>query len=376
METTKVFDKNIEAESRLVINQGGTSSSKTWSILQLLLLHAIKRDNLVISVVSETLPHIKRGAMRDFMIMLKDEGLYKQTMHDRTNNAFYFGNSFIEFFGADSEDKVRGPRRDILFLNECNNIKQTTFDQLEVRTKERIYLDYNPVHEFWVHELMGYRDDYTYIHSTYRDNDLLDDRIVKSIEQRKHIDNWWRVYGEGETGMLEGLVFDNWQQVDRFPDNCKWVIWGLDFGYSNDPTSIIKLGYYDGALYIDEQLYKTGLTNSEIANFIKNNDIGQIIADSAEPKSIEEIYRYGINIKGAEKGKDSIMYGITLLQEYPLRVTKRSTNLIKELRNYSWQTDKEGKQINKPIDMWNHAIDALRYAAMYQIGRKKQVVWA
>ena len=376
METTKVFDKNIEAESRLVINQGGTSSSKTWSILQLLLVHAIKRDNLVISVVSETLPHIKRGAMRDFMIMLKDEGLYKRADHDMTNNAFYFGSSFIEFFGADSEDKVRGPRRDILFLNECNNIKQTTFDQLEVRTKERIYLDYNPVHEFWVHELMGYRDDYTYIHSTYRDNDLLDDRIVKSIEQRKHIDNWWRVYGEGETGMLEGLVFDNWQQVDSFPSGCKWTIWGLDFGYSNDPTSIVKLGYYDGALYIDEMLYQTGLTNSEIANFIKNNDIGQIIADSAEPKSIEEIYRYGINIKGAEKGKDSIMYGITLLQEYPLKVTKRSTNLIKELRNYSWQTDKEGKQINKPIDMWNHAIDALRYASMYQIGRKKRVVWA
>ncbi|MBS3777222.1 MAG: terminase large subunit, partial [Bacteroidales bacterium] len=180
----------------------------------------------------------------------------------------------------------------------------------------------------------------------------------------------------GETGILEGLVFDNWQQVDHFPEDCKWIIYGLDFGYSNDPTSIVKLGYYDGALYIDELLYQTGLTNSEIANFIKNNNIGQIIADSAEPKSIEEIYRYGINIRGAEKGKDSIMYGITLLQEYPLKVTKRSTNLIKELRNYSWQTDKEGKQINKPIDMWNHAIDALRYVAMYQIGRKQQFVWA
>ncbi len=376
METTKVFDRNLEAESRLVINQGGTSSSKTWSILQILLLHAIKRDNLVISVVSETLPHIKRGAMRDFTVMLKEEGLYRQNMHDKTNNAFYFGTSFIEFFGADSEDKVRGPRRDILFLNECNNIKQTTFDQLEVRTKERIYLDYNPVHEFWIHHIMSYRDDYDYIHSTYKDNDLLDERIIKAIEQRKHIENWWRVYGKGETGQLEGLVFNNWQQVAAFPDDCKWEIYGLDFGYSNDPTAIIRMGYYDGALYIDELLYQTGLTNSEVANFIKNNDIGQIIADSAEPKSIEEIYRYGINIRGAEKGKDSIIYGISLLQEYPLKVTKRSTNLIKELRNYSWQTDKEGKQINKPIDMWNHCIDAIRYAAMYQVGKKQQFVWA
>jgi phage terminase large subunit len=376
MITTKVFDKIIESEKRIVINQGGTSSSKTWSILQLLLILAIKKNNLVISVVSETLPHIKRGAMRDFIMMLRNEGLYKEQYHDKTNNAFHFGSSFIEFFGADSEDKVRGPRRDVLFLNECNNIKQSTFDQLEVRTKERIYLDYNPVQEFWVHEMMQYRDDFDYIHSTYKDNDLLDDRIVKSIEQRKHIENWWRVYGKGETGQLEGLVFDNWQQVDIFPDKSKMVCWGMDFGFTNDPTTIVKIGYYDGAIYLDEELYRTGMTNNEIANFIKQNKYSEVIADSAEPKSIEEIYRHGINIRGAVKGKDSIMYGIDIMKEYPLRVTKRSTNLIKELRNYNWQKDKEGKKINKPIDMFNHAIDAARYGIMYKFGKKLSTnVW-
>jgi phage terminase large subunit len=376
MITTKVFDKIIESEKRIVINQGGTSSSKTWSILQLLLILAIKKNNLVISVVSETLPHIKRGAMRDFIMMLRNEGLYKEQYHDKTNNAFHFGSSFIEFFGADSEDKVRGPRRDVLFLNECNNIKQSTFDQLEVRTKERIYLDYNPVQEFWVHEMMQYRDDFDYIHSTYKDNDLLDDRIVKSIEQRKHIENWWRVYGKGETGQLEGLVFDNWQQVDIFPDKAKRVCWGMDFGFTNDPTTIVKVGYYDGAIYLDEELYRTGMTNNEIANFIKQNKYSEVIADSAEPKSIEEIYRHGINIRGAVKGKDSIMYGIDIMKEYPLRVTKRSTNLIKELRNYNWQKDKEGKKINKPIDMFNHAIDAARYGIMYKFGKKLSTnVW-
>jgi phage terminase large subunit len=376
MITTKVFDKIIESEKRIVINQGGTSSSKTWSILQLLLILAIKKNNLVISVVSETLPHIKRGAMRDFIMMLRNEGLYKEQYHDKTNNAFHFGSSFIEFFGADSEDKVRGPRRDVLFLNECNNIKQSTFDQLEVRTKERIYLDYNPVQEFWVHEMMQYRDDFDYIHSTYKDNDLLDDRIVKSIEQRKHIENWWRVYGKGETGQLEGLVFDNWQQVDIFPDKAKMVCWGMDFGFTNDPTTIVKVGYYDGAIYMDEELYRTGMTNNEIANFIKQNKYSEVIADSAEPKSIEEIYRHGINIRGAVKGKDSIMYGIDIMKEYPLRVTKRSTNLIKELRNYNWQKDKEGKKINKPIDMFNHAIDAARYGIMYKFGKKLSTnVW-
>jgi len=293
-------------------------------------------------------------------------------MHDRTNNAFHFGTSFIEFFGADSEDKVRGPRRDILFLNECNNIKQSTFDQLEVRTKERIYLDYNPVQEFWIHELMSYRDDYDYIHSTYKDNDLLDERIIKSIEQRKHIRNWWRVYGEGQTGQLEGLVFDEWQQVDKSPDHCKWELYGLDFGYTNDPTSIIKVGYFNGALYADEYLYQTGLTNNDIAKFIKNHKMNLVIADSAEPKSIEEIYRHGINIKGAQKGKDSINFGIDLMKDYPIKVTKRSTNLIKELRNYSWQVDKEGKKINKPIDLYNHGVDSFRYATMYQLAGKRK----
>jgi phage terminase large subunit len=372
LETTKVFEKNIEAEKRLIINQGGTSSSKTWSILQILLLYAIKRNNLVISVVSETLPHIKRGAMRDFLIMLKQEGLYGACTHDKTNNAFHFGNSFIEFFGADSEDKVRGPRRDILFLNECNNISQATFDQLEVRTKETIFLDYNPTHEFWVHELMQYRDDYDYIHSTYLDNDLLDERIKKSIEQRKHKENWWKVYGLGEVGSLEGVVFNNWRQVDEYPDNMKWEVYGLDFGYTNDPSTLIRVGMKENQLYFDELLYKAGLTNSEIAQFIKSKEIKDtIIADSAEPKSIEEIYRQGIDVRGSEKGKDSIVYGIDLLQNYQLNITKRSVNLIKELRNYTWDQDKTGKQLNKPIDMYNHAIDALRYAATYKL--RKQV---
>jgi phage terminase large subunit len=372
LETTKVFEKNIEAENRLIINQGGTSSSKTWSILQILLLLAVKRSNLVISVVSETLPHIKRGAMRDFLIMLKQEGLYGACIHDKTNNAFHFGNSFIEFFGADSEDKVRGPRRDILFLNECNNISQATFDQLEVRTKETIFLDYNPTHEFWVHELMQYRDDYDYIHSTYLDNDLLDERIKKSIEQRKHKENWWKVYGLGEVGSLEGVVFNNWRQVDEYPDNMKWEVYGLDFGYTNDPTTLIRVGMKENQLYCDELLYKAGLTNSEIAQFIKSKEIKDtIIADSAEPKSIEEIYRQGMDVRGSEKGKDSIVYGIDLLQNYQLNITKRSVNLIKELRNYTWDQDKTGKQLNKPIDMYNHAIDALRYAATYKL--RKQV---
>lgn len=375
MITTSVFVKNSNSTNRLVINQGGTSSSKTWSILQILFLIAYNKDNKVISVVSETLPHIKRGAMRDFTIMLKNEGLYSQEMHDKTNNAFHFGTSFIEFFGADSEDKVRGPRRDILFLNECNNIKESTFDQLEVRTKERIFLDYNPTHEFWAHRLMDYRDDFDYIHSTYQDNDLLDERIKKSIEQRRGNENWWRVYGKGETGILEGLVFYNWKQVEDFPE-CDWEVYGMDFGYSNDPTTTIRIGYKGGELYLDEVLYRTGMTNQEIAKFIKAHGLtGTFVADSAEPKSIEEIYRHGIDIRPSQKGKDSINFGITLLQDYQMNVTKRSTNLIKELRNYMWDKNKEGNKLNKPVDMYNHAIDATRYGSTHKLAAQKQFVW-
>jgi phage terminase large subunit len=362
------------SDARLIINQGGTSSSKTWSILQILLIHAVKRENLVISVVSETLPHIKKGAMRDFTIMLKNEGLYSNEMHDKTNNAFHFGTSFIEFFGADSEDKVRGPRRDILFLNECNNISEATFDQLEVRTKERIFLDYNPTHEFWVHELMGYRDDYDYIHSTYKDNDLLDSRIIKSIEQRKNNENWWKVYGLGETGMLDGVVFDNWRQIREYPKNPQWEIFGMDFGFSNDPTTLIRVGFKDREIYADEVLYRIGMTNQEIAKFIKSNHLkGTIIADSAEPKSIEEIYRWGIDIRPSQKGKDSVNFGIATLQDYKINVTQRSVNLVKELRNYMWDKDKNGKTLNKPIDMYNHAIDALRYGATYKLMKKQNL---
>jgi phage terminase large subunit len=221
---------------------------------------------------------------------------------------------------------------------------------------------------------MNYRDDYDYIHSTYLDNDLLDERIKKSIEQRKNNQNWWKVYGRGEIGQLEGVVFHNWQQIDKYPDDLKWEIYGLDFGYSNDPTTIIRIGFKEGKLYLDEMLYQTGLTNNEIAGFIKNK-IGRatIIADSAEPKSIEEIYRHGIDIRGAEKGKDSILFGIDLLQECHMKVTKRSINIIKELRNYTWDKDKNGKQLNKPIDMFNHGIDALRYAATYKLRKKRNL---
>lgn len=376
MKLTRVFTQNIKAfngGSRFIINQGGTSSSKTWSILQLLTLIAIRKKGLLISIVSESLPHLKRGAMRDFQKILNEEGIYTEDKHNKSSNSFKIGESIIEFFSADDSSKMRGARRDILFINECNNVSKSTFDELSVRTKQCTFLDFNPVAEFWTHEFMYTRsqDDYTFIKSTYRDNQYLDINIINEIEKRKINDpNWYKVFGEGEIGNYEGVIFTNWATVKAVPESGKRVI-GLDFGFSNDPTTLVDIQYSDGQLYIDELCYQTGMTNRDIANLIKGNkEITNaiVVCDSAEPKSIEELKLFGVRAIPAAKGADSIRNGIDLLLQYRMNLTNRSTNVVKELRNYRWKTDKNGKSLNVPIDYFNHSIDAIRYGATYLLG--------
>jgi len=310
--------------------------------------------------------------MRDFFNILKENDLYVRDNHNKTNNTYQVNNSVIEFFSVDDHAKLRGARRDILFMNECNNTSYESFNQLEVRTKKRVYLDYNPVSSFWAHEKVITRPDTAFLKTTYLDNDALAPEIIKSIEARKSDVNWWRVYGLGEVGMLEGLVLSNFVIVDDMPTEYKWKAYGQDFGFTNDPSTLIDVTYANGELWLDELLYDRGLTNGDLSN--KYKDIGlnrrsQIIADSAEPKSIEELHRMGWFIKGAHKGKDSIMNGIDIMKRYKINITKRSTNLIKEFRNYTWQSDKDGNVINKPIDRFNHGIDAVRYVCLNKIGK-------
>ena len=378
MKLTSVFDKVAKAHiegNRIIAQQGGSSSSKTYSTLQLLILIAAKHPNLLISVVAESLPHLKRGAMRDFQNILLDEGIYAEKNHNRTDNTFIIGKSKIEFFSADSPDKLRGGRRDYLFINECNNLRYEAFNQLEIRTKQRVFLDYNPVAEFWVHEHLLGKDGVKYIQSTYKDNEYLDDKIVKAIERRRDSDpNWWRVYGLGEVGRAEGLIFNNWDVIDTMP-NSKLLGYGLDFGYTNDPSALIEVRFAEGTIYLNELVYDTGLTNDDLYVLAKKNKLDMqsyTYADSAEPKSIEELYRLGWRgCKSVIKGKDSIRNGIQVMQKYNIRITKDSTNLIKEFRNYSWAEDKYGEALNKPIDNWNHAIDAVRYCCMMTLGSEK-----
>lgn len=386
METTKVFWENAKAKTRVVVNQGGTNSTKTYSILQLFLVIAQKHQNKIISVVSESFPHLRKGAMRDFFNILKEEDLYDEGQHNKTEHYYEINGTKIEFFSVDQPNKVRGPRRDYLFGNECNNWSFEIYDQLEIRTRERIYLDYNPTAEFWVHQKILPQDDVTFIKSTYLDAlDVIDAGILRSIEAKKALadagdpywQNWWRVYGLGETGSVEGLVYTNYNIIDTMPEDFKWRAYGLDFGYTNDPTCLLDIRFYDNELWIDELIYETGLTNQLICDELAALDVKQrdeIYADSAEPKSIAEIHKERYNCKPVKKGKDSVMHGIDLLQRYKINITKRSVNTIKEIRNYSWQMDKDGNRINKPIDHMNHAMDAVRYGASMKLLKRNKVI--
>ena len=375
--------KIAQLRKRVRIVQGGTSSSKTFSILPLLITHAMQTPYTEISVVSESIPHLKRGAVKDFVNIMVMTGNYRDAQFNKSDLKYKFLNgSFIEFFSADQPDKLRGARRHVLFVNECNNIDFESYNQLSIRTRDFIYLDYNPTQEFWVHTELIKDADSDFVVLTYKDNEALDAAIVKEIEKAKekaktskYWENWWRVYGLGQVGSLDGVIFSNWSSIDQVPANAKLIGYGMDFGFTNDPTTLIGVYQYDDNLIIDEKIYRQGMLNSDIIREMSRlgiNKTDKIYADSAEPKSIEEIYRSGFNIKPVLKGADSIKFGIQILQEHKLFVTKESTNLIKELRAYTWDKDKTGKSLNTPIDDYNHAIDAMRYLAMMELKKKQE----
>ena len=366
--------KIAKLKSRVRVVQGGTSSSKTYSIIPTLIMYALANAGAEISVVSESVPHLRRGAIRDFLkIMIAIGNSLNQW--NKSTLIYYFDNgSFIEFFSADQSDKLRGARRDILFVNEANNITWESYHQMSVRTRKFIYIDYNPTQEFWAHtELIG-KEGTDFVILTYKDNEALEPAIVKEIEAARdkasespYWANWWNVYGLGQTGSLQGVIFSNWTQCDKMPETWKWKAYGIDWGFTNDPTAVVEVCEFDGKLWINEILYEKGLTNADIADKLDGFRGQEFIADSAEPKSIEDIRRRGFRIRPCEKGRDSVRSGIDKLQQYQLMVTSNSVNLIKEFRGYTWATDRTGKETGEPIDNMNHAIDAVRYTAMEKL---------
>ena len=388
IKTTKVFKeilKAFEGKKRRALLEGGTSSSKTYSAIQFLILLAQEASSpILISIVSETLPHLKKGAIKDFFDIM-DEQPDSCPFWSRTDFTYarpeWQGK--LEFFGADNKDKVRGPRRHVLFINEGNNIPWEAARGLDIRTSVFTIVDWNPVGEYWVHEyesspgvkVPGWIHDKenAYSHSTYQDaRKFLLPSVVENIESYRDKDpNWWKIYGLGLLGKIKGLVHPDFDQVDALPKGD--YFYGLDFGYSDDPAVLVKNVIVNDALYSQELFYETGLTNDQICRRMdllgirKNYD--EIFADSAEPKSIEEIYQEKFNIKPCEKGKGSVEYGIQKVNQYRQFWTKDSVNCINEQRNYRYVEDKEGRLTEKTTHKWSHGMDARRYAVSSKIIR-------
>lgn len=361
-QATTAYKKLLPLKKRIKAVCGGTSASKTISILLYLIDKAQSKPNLLISIVSESFPHLKRGVMRDFQNIMKEHNYFSEPRWNMTDYIYEFETgSKIEFFSADQPSKVRGPRRDILFINEANNIPYEAYDQLEVRTKSEIWLDWNPVSEFWFYDQVKDKPNVDFITLTYKDNEALDPQIVQSIESRQDNKNWWSVYGLGQLGDVEGKIYSGWQVVDDIPHEARLERYGLDFGYSVDPTVIVAIYYYNGGYILDEITFQKGLFNKQIADILNNLPKALVMADSAEPKSIDEIKSYGVNVLPVAKGPGSVNQGIKYVQAQRISVTKRSLNLLKEYRNFLWRTDKDGRILDQPDVGFDHSMDAVRY---------------
>lgn len=375
MDTTKVFSDLLEAyidpAVRVIALKGSTRSGKTWATLQLLNTIAAKsKKPRLISVVSETLPHLKRGAIRDFKNMLEADDVYDPYAWHDTDKMYSYAKGKIEFFGADMASKVMGPARDVLYINECINVDWEVYRQLAVRTTEKIILDYNPAWEFWVDTKLAPRDDVRIIHSTYKDNDMLTAAQVAEIESNREIDpDWWRVYGLGLTGSNEGLVIKNWDIVKGLPPRNEWkkAYIGVDFGWSA-PTAIMLVVLSRGEVWIDELAYLPNLDNPEIAEIIINAGYGylEVLADPAEPKSQKELRTAGLTV--AQDVVKDISLGIRVMNRYKKHYTERSLGSIDENRNYRYVKDKKTDELTDvPIDKFNHAKDAERYVFLNRL---------
>jgi phage terminase large subunit len=389
-ERTTAATKLLKLKKRKRVIPGGTWAGKTYVILAIEISYLSKYPNNDTTVVAETIPAIKQGALKDFIDIMQELNRWQPHRMNYTDRLYTFANgSKIQFTAFDSEDKAKqAGKRKRLFVNEVNTVAKPIVDALMIRTEDVIWLDYNPTASFWVNDELSDDVDCDWLTLTYKDNEALPETILNELLKRRekaktsaYWSNWCDVYLDGKIGSLEGVIFRDWKMINELPKDekgnviAKCLGYGMDFGYTNDPTTLIACYSFNGEYIFDEVIYQTGLLNNDICNLMRSKGVTLegIYADSSEPKSIAEIRRNGFNIKGADKGKDSIMYGINLLQQQPFKVTESSVNLIKELRGYIWDKDKEGNKLNKPIDAMNHGIDAMRYFAVMKINTNRGI---
>lgn len=370
---TVVLQKNLNASTRIVVNQGGTRSSKTYSLAQLILLKALETKGKVYTICRKTLPALKGTAYRDFFNILESHNLYNPDNHNKSELTYKLNGNEIEFISVDMPTKIRGRKRNVLWLNEANEFSFEDWVQLTLRTTENIYLDFNPSDPYsWIYDNVVNREDCTFIKSTYLDNPFLPEETIKEIERLRELDNnYWTVYGMGDIAQATETIFRQFDICNSIPQEATLVAIGMDFGYSNDPTAIVEVHKVNDELYINELLYRKGLTNQDIAEKLKELNVStrtEIIYDSAEPKSGEELRRLGYLMYPSKKGADSINMGIDILRRYKINITKSSTNAINEFKYYKWLVDKNGQVINKPAtNQADHLLDAIRYIALNKL---------
>lgn len=380
MKQPKTYYDLKGCKARISVHQGGSRSGKTFSCLQVLVEFCAANPDagMVISIVRKTFPSLRGSVLRDFIEILSSQGWYSESLHNKTEQTYQLFGNLVEFISTDSGDRIRGRKRHVCYLNEVNELSRDEYLQLAMRTTHKIIMDYNPSMEYsYIYDEIIPRDDCNFYVSTYRDNPYLNEETIREIEHLQQTDeNYWRVFGLGQRGVSKETIFTTHTYTD-LPKEAKLLAYGLDFGFATDPTALVAVylvGDRTGDLYIREVLYSGGLTNQDIAHEMRSMGLQRhdtIIADSAEPKSIEEIHREGFNVKPAKKGADSVRVGIDIMRRRKLYVHKESTNAQKEFRNYKWKTDRDGRILPTPIDMHNHAVDAVRYVCLNKLSNRQ-----
>lgn len=366
----ELYRDNQDTKPRYLVNQGGTSSGKTYTIMQRLIVLSFEHPRAIITVAGQDLPNLKVGAMRDLDTILHSNARLLDWFKQNKSDSSYRGKNgaLIEFKSYQDAQDAKNGKRDYLFVNEANGVSYEVFWQLAIRTRKQIFIDYNPSARFWVHNQIIGRDDCKLIISDHRNNRFLTAQEHKKIEDIEDKE-LWLVYARGLTGKITGLVFSNWSIVDKLPPREEWKMdcRGLDFGFSNDPSALEHVVLAHGELWVDEEIYRTGMTNQDIARECKEQGINRshlIIADCAEPKSAKELCNEGLWVVESVKGKDSINNGIDILKRYHINITRRSVGIISNMQQYKWKKTRDGETTNQPIDAFNHGIDAIRYVAL------------
>lgn len=373
IETNIVYEHLLDNKKKIVVEQGGTRSGKTYNIiLWIIFQYCTNNNGKIVTICRKTFPSLRATVLRDFISILQQHKVYSEKFHNKSNSEYHLFDNLIEFISLDQPQKIRGRKRDLLFINEANELYFEDWQQLVFRTQDKIILDYNPSDEYhWIYDKVIPREDCAFFKTTYLDNPFVEDSIIKEIERLKDTDEqYWEVYGLGERSASRSTIF-SYVEVNQIPVDANLIAYGMDFGYTNDPTTLVSVYIDNHNLYIKEHLYRTQMTTNDINTFLKEEKLlnNPIYADSAEPRLIGELRRMGHNIFPSIKGKDSVNAGIDLLKRYKIHILSSSSNAISEFRNYKWREDKTGMLVNIPEDKHNHIIDPCRYATYSILSR-------